>query len=1631
VKRTLAVGATIVLLMTLLHVMPAGSGVVNIDAGPYTANMYFSELPRPWWEGTWWDMDWHSRQKLSFDAQSISEDLSDFPVLISLDSGRIDYTGTQDAGEDIRFVDSDDATVLDYEIEIWNESGSSIVWVKVPLIDGGSMTDHIWMYYNNTLASDAQNPAGVWGNGYVGVWHLDEDPSGPSPQIDDSTSNANQGTTAGTMTSVSSVDAKIGKGLRLDGMDDMIIVQDSQSLDTVNDEGTLEIWLNWTDSSDGDHQIVMTSSNRFTPGANDGYEWGSQGDGDHFFYPWGGDVDNYNLGLNPFTDGMWHHVMVTFDFSTKESRILVDNAPMTFTISNVDTLWTNLSSSNDWLWGGNPDRATRYFDGSFDEIRVSDIVRSNDWMTAQYMSMTDSFVAYGGTDSGYSYRRNVVVEAGPENIPAGHSVSVTFDHASLVLEGKAQIDGDDIRIVHWNATHWEEMDLTLDPDSSWNDNATTIWFTLRRRIDALSSDINYYLYYGNPSVTSPPTGTQSGRGVKSVQSGIVTNSINGVTTVPISQVNMTKAFLIFNARHDNGRPVGSEIRGRIATPTTLEFARVTDEAVPTPITVQWYVVEYQSGVRVQRGQIGAQSSTAINAAINPVANLSQAFVTWSKTPTNVDVNWSSDDPTIGELTSNSNLQFRVFGANSGHVIWWQVVEFTNPNDIGVQKGSAPPMIGTDLSVNVTLPNPVDMNRTFVLVSFATEGSGPDIGARMLRAQLVNATTITIDRSISGAMDNITEISWQAVELKDGSMAWGGSENLGSGVLQKSVPLVAPVDVNRSIAFASVQPASGQSMGRSPYVGDDILGVGSVTMALSPTEIVMERSTAVDETDIGWFVVEFWKDDVNTTVGAEESEGNVQIRVSVYHVDVDGTDPQEIVTSPVVTIDSSTPYPFALNIGNGPQLNFTDSNPRLLRLGINVVDVMGGEHFTLNYNYSAQRSNLEVPSSPQTIYYLHNMDIVGVAPSGKVMMPASGVGGATMDFDMPGQEAYWYAPLYSMIDITLLSPLQNEHITGTYNAQYTVSGNATSVSFEYLDGLSWTPIGSDPNLDGNFAFDACQIGDRVTDLKAIARNSFNDIAESIVTGIEIDCTPPAIQIIQPTEYSEIEGDMTIQYITDSDAVTAEFRYDDGQLHTIAMETPPDGILTWSIGNQTLKGVTLRAIATDEVGLSSSTQVLGLSTPEPITPGNKPPTISGVPDIIVHYDYSYNFDLTPYVEDEDTSFHQLVIWTSDSQHIWTSPTNNLGLVMNYPQSMLGQTVQVTIWVTDGTSSDFQVVNITILDDYPPEKVNPLPDVSFDEDETVLNVFFTSLNYYFQDIDDNNLYFTSGNKSVRIRINVNDTVDMWAKQDWFGFEIITIRATDPTGALVEDVVIVQVNPVNDAPVIDPIPDIAVEARHTQIVDLMPYIHDIDTPMDSLVVSVNGQHTSIDRFNLSLTYPIGINQDQLTITVFDGLENTTGTIRILVQDDVDHCLLLLVLIVAMLVNFLAWGVYLTLKPKLYGGYLLREDGSLIREISFTRKELIPFGFIRNHVKSKGMSDAIGMNLKKYRVTFVHGESLHFAAISSVKLFEDTLASMKGALTELEEADFDGFPNEESDDANRTVLDEFEFKLKKMRFWT
>jgi hypothetical protein len=74
----------------------------------------------------WWDLDWTRRQQITFwgNTGAGTQTLIDFPVLVTLNSGNIDYAQTQNDGGDLRFFDAD-GTALAYEIERWNEAGTS------------------------------------------------------------------------------------------------------------------------------------------------------------------------------------------------------------------------------------------------------------------------------------------------------------------------------------------------------------------------------------------------------------------------------------------------------------------------------------------------------------------------------------------------------------------------------------------------------------------------------------------------------------------------------------------------------------------------------------------------------------------------------------------------------------------------------------------------------------------------------------------------------------------------------------------------------------------------------------------------------------------------------------------------------------------------------------------------------------------------------------------------------------------------------------------------------------------------------------------------------------------------------------------------------------------------------------------------------------------------------------------------------------------------------------------------------------------------------------------------------------------------------------------------------------------
>lgn len=104
----------------------------------------------------------------------------------------------------------------------------------------------------------------------------------------------------------------------------------------------------------------------------------------------------------------------------------------------------------------------------------------------------------------YSHRMKVTVSAGSSPVLAGYTVSLTFDHATLVTASKSLASGDDVRVAYWNGASWSELDRIIDTASSWNVANTTILFRTQATISASGSDDNYYLYYSNPNAVFPP-----------------------------------------------------------------------------------------------------------------------------------------------------------------------------------------------------------------------------------------------------------------------------------------------------------------------------------------------------------------------------------------------------------------------------------------------------------------------------------------------------------------------------------------------------------------------------------------------------------------------------------------------------------------------------------------------------------------------------------------------------------------------------------------------------------------------------------------------------------------------------------------------------------------------------------------------------------------------------------------------------------------------------------------------------------------------------------------------------------------------------------------------------------------------
>ncbi|MFW9833695.1 MAG: DUF2341 domain-containing protein [Candidatus Thorarchaeota archaeon] len=440
--------------------------------------------------------DFKYRKNLVVDHTKVSEDLTDFAMLIDIFDADL-RTDVQPDGDDIMFKSGN--AWCPHEITFFDQTYNSthahlIAWIKTDL--SSSVDTIITMYYGNPDLSALECPAAVWSN-YVGVWHLDDS---PTEAVYDSSQYNNDGDTLGSMSGSNLVSGQIGNGFELDGIDDMINVSESSSLDSIKYAGTLSLWIYWANASDGGYQRVMTTSDRFilnpspppTLFQDDGFEWTVQGDGDLFFYPWGGDSIDYNLATNPFTNNIWHHLVVTLDYSSKSVIIYLDGAPLVLAIENVPTQWTQLASLGDWLWGGNQLDADSHFEGIFDEIRASNVVRPLDWILTEYNNQYDpsSFYSIGSEEKipsrGYEFSTS-----SDSSVTIGVSLSLGVQTSAFTYSNESSI-GTSFSIVNSSVPTWTANVLVSPPPE----------------LDAVSFEVSYPEGEWYPFSVKSPTGVE-------------------------------------------------------------------------------------------------------------------------------------------------------------------------------------------------------------------------------------------------------------------------------------------------------------------------------------------------------------------------------------------------------------------------------------------------------------------------------------------------------------------------------------------------------------------------------------------------------------------------------------------------------------------------------------------------------------------------------------------------------------------------------------------------------------------------------------------------------------------------------------------------------------------------------------------------------------------------------------------------------------------------------------------------------------------------------------------------------------------------------------------------------------------
>jgi hypothetical protein len=357
---------------------------VNVTDGTHWARKTYSfttGYPSPFDP---FDYGWQYRKQITVDHTQVAGDLESFPVLLSTIDP--DLIKAQADGDDLLFMNGAGAAVkLRHEIESFNQvTGSLTVWVNIPALSSAQDTV-FYVYYGNPSAVNQAYPQKTWNSHYLSIWHLNE----TNGIAIDSTGTHNGIPHNGVVQGSS---GKIGCAYLFDGVDDYV---DAGNI-YIQDETTISYWIKTTTTIEsgiiGDFTHLTGNGRGFLAGVNVATSNG---------YPYFRTYNNArDLDLTApinLIDGQWHFITNTFE-SSGIGRIFIDGVSAV-----ASTEGHELKASDHKLTFGGDDGTTfTDYSGKIDEIQISNIVLSQEWIETSFINQNDppGFFSIGPEESG-------------------------------------------------------------------------------------------------------------------------------------------------------------------------------------------------------------------------------------------------------------------------------------------------------------------------------------------------------------------------------------------------------------------------------------------------------------------------------------------------------------------------------------------------------------------------------------------------------------------------------------------------------------------------------------------------------------------------------------------------------------------------------------------------------------------------------------------------------------------------------------------------------------------------------------------------------------------------------------------------------------------------------------------------------------------------------------------------------------------------------------------------------------------------------------------------------------------------------------------------------------------------------